>query len=64
MCKIRQPLAIRNLHKEKDLGTLFFCCYAFSRLPEGNLSQTAANLFENRMVSSAAISAVNSPRPH
>ena len=50
MRKTMQPLATRNLNKEKDLNRSPMHCYAFTQLPEGRLSQNTAKLLENMSV--------------
>lgn len=50
MRKTRQPLATRNMNKEKDLNRSPVHCYAFTQLPEGRLSQNKAKILENMSV--------------
>ncbi len=50
MRQTRQPLATRNLNKEKDLNRSPMDCYASNWPLDGSLSQNMAKLPENRSV--------------
>jgi hypothetical protein len=50
MRKTRQPLAARNVNKEKDLNRLPVHCYTLNWLLEGGLSQNKAKILENMSV--------------
>ena len=60
----RQSLAACNTKEANHLNLAHILCYALHQSPEGGLSRGTIQLFEITSDTWAALSAMNSSRPH